>query len=50
MITGGADLFNLNLVKMLDKKRYEITILLTEPNQNTLKQEFEKNKNVKSGH
>ncbi len=47
MITGGADLFNLNLVKMLDKKRYEITILLTEPNQNTLKQEFEKNKNVK---
>ena len=47
MITGGADLFNLNLVKLLNKDRYEITILLTEPNENTLRQEFEKNDNVK---
>ena len=46
MITGGADLFNLNLVKLLNKDRYEITILLTEPNENTLRQEFEKNDNV----
>lgn len=47
MITGGADLFNLNLAKMLDKKRYEITIILTEPNKNILRQEFEDNENVK---
>ena len=47
MITGGADLFNLNLVKMLDKKRYEITILSTEPNENVLRQELEENDNVR---
>lgn len=47
MITGGADLFNLNLVKMLDKKRYEITILSTEPNENVLRQELEDNDNVR---
>ena len=47
MITGGADLFNLNLVKMLDKNRYEITIFTTEPNENILRQEFEDNENVK---
>lgn len=47
MVTGGADLFNLNLVKMLNKDKYEITILLTEPNENTLRQQFENIDNVK---
>ena len=42
LITGGADRFNLNLVKGLDKERYNITVLTTEPNKNTLRQEFEK--------
>ena len=42
LITGGADRFNLNLVKGLDKEKYSITILTTEPNKNTLRQEFEK--------
>ena len=42
MITGGADLFNLNLVKGLDKDKFNITIITTEPNKNVLRQEFEK--------
>ena len=42
MITGGADLFNLNLVKGLDKNKFKITIITTEPNKNVLRQEFEK--------
>lgn len=42
MITGGADLFNLNLVKGLDKNKYSITIITTEPNENVLRQYFEK--------
>lgn len=43
MITGGADLFNLNLVKNLDKDRFSMTIVITEPNKNVLRQYFEKN-------
>ena len=42
MITGGADLFNLNLVKGLDKDKFTVTIITTEPNKNVLRQEFEK--------
>ncbi len=42
LITGGADIFNLNLIKGLDKNKYNIIILLTEPNKNVLRQEFEK--------
>ena len=40
MITGGADLFNLNLVKGLDKNKFAITIITTEPNKNVLRQYF----------
>ena len=47
MVTGGADLFNLSLVKGLNKERYEIKILSTEPNENVLRQEFENNDNVR---
>lgn len=46
MITGGADLFNLNLVERLDKKRFSITIITTEPNNNVLRQNFEENSKV----
>ena len=42
MIMGGADLFNLNLVRGLDKEKYAVTIITTEPNKNVLRQEFEK--------
>lgn len=41
MITGGADLFNLNLIKGLDKKKFNVTIITTEPNKNVLRQYFE---------
>ena len=47
MVTGGADLFNLSLVKGLNKERYEITIISTEPNENVLRQEFENNEKVR---
>lgn len=42
MITGGADLFNLNLIKGLDKKKFKVTIITTEPNKNVLRQYFER--------
>lgn len=42
MITGGADRFNLSLIKGLDKEKYNIIIILTEPNKNVIRQEFEK--------
>lgn len=42
LITGGADIFNLNLIKGLDKNKYNIIIILTEPNKNILRQDFEK--------
>ena len=44
MIRGGADLFNLSLVNGLDKSKFKITILTTEPNKNVLRQYFEKDK------
>lgn len=47
MITGGADLFNLELVKRLDKSKYIVTIISTEPNKNVLRQYFECNENCK---
>ena len=40
MVTGGADLFNLDLIKRLDKDKYDVTIITTTPNENPLRQEF----------
>lgn len=42
MTMGGADKFNLDLIKGLDKNKYTITVISTEPNVNILKQKFEK--------
>ncbi len=42
MITGGADKFNLELIKRLDKEKYNVTVITTEININTLRQQFEK--------
>ena len=42
MITGGADIFNLELIKRLDKSRYSFTILSTEPYIDNLKQQFDR--------
>lgn len=47
LITGGADLFNLQLVKKLNQEKYTITVITTEPNQNVLRQYFEENENTK---
>lgn len=41
MVVGGADLFNLDLVKRLDREKYSITVLTTTPNENPLRQSFE---------
>lgn len=42
MVTGGADKFNLDLVRGLDKERFHISILTTEPSENEWQQRFEK--------
>lgn len=41
MTMGGADKFNLDLIKGLDKEKYQVTILTTQPSQNSWRQEFE---------
>lgn len=41
MITGGADKFNLDIVKKINKEKYEFTIIMTEPNVNIWRQELE---------
>ena len=46
MVTGGADKFNLDLLTGLDKDKFDITIVTTEPTVNTYRQEFEKNATV----
>lgn len=46
MVTGGADKFNLDLLSGLDKEKFDITVILTEPTVNTYRQEFEKNATV----
>ena len=40
MVMGGADKFNLDLIKRLDKNKYDVTIVSTEPAINTYYQEF----------
>ncbi len=40
-VTGGADFFNLDLIKRLDKNKYDVTLLMTTPNENPIRQQFE---------
>ena len=40
-VTGGADFFNLDLIKRLDKEKYDVTLLMTTPNENPIRQQFE---------
>ena len=42
MVTGGADRFNLNLIRILDKKKFSFTIINTLPSKNEWRKEFEK--------
>jgi len=41
MVTGGADKFNLDLVTRIDKSKFNIIIVNTQPKVNTWRQEFE---------
>lgn len=41
LTVGGADLFNLDLIKRLDKEKYESIVLTTTPNMNVLRQQVE---------
>ena len=41
MVVGGAEFFNLELIKRLPKDKYRAIILTTTPNRNPLRQEFE---------
>ena len=41
MVMGGADQFNFDLISRLDKSKYNITIISTEPAVNTYRQAFE---------
>lgn len=42
MTTGGADKFNIDLLKGLDREKYDVTIVTTEAQINNYRQEFEK--------
>ena len=42
MVTGGADRFNLNLVKKMSKRKFSFTIITTLPCKNEWRREFEK--------
>lgn len=41
MITGGADKFNLDLISRIDKDRFNIIIVTTQPSTNPWRQEFD---------
>ncbi len=46
MTMGGADKFNLDIIKRSNKEKYEFTIISTEPNPNDWRQEFEEQATV----
>lgn len=41
MVMGGADKFNLELISRIDRNKFDITIVTTEPSVNTHRQSFE---------
>lgn len=41
MQIGGADAFNLEFVKLIDKRKYKVSIVTTKPNTNPWRQKFE---------
>ena len=45
MVIGGADLFNLDLIKRLNKEKYNIITITSLPKDNPLRQEFYENSN-----
>lgn len=43
MVMGGADKFNIDLINGLDKDKFEVTVISTEPNLNVWRQEYQFN-------
>jgi len=41
MVTGGADKFNLDIIKRIDKNKFNIIVVNTQPKVNNWRQEFE---------
>jgi glycosyltransferase involved in cell wall biosynthesis len=41
LVMGGADIFNLEIAKGLDKNKYEVSVILTEHSENDWRQRFE---------
>ena len=41
MVLGGADKFNLDLINLLDKNKYSVTLLVTQPTEYVWRQKFE---------
>ena len=46
MVMGGADKFNLELISRIDKNKFDITVITTEPAINTHRQAFEEHATV----
>lgn len=46
MVVGGADFFNLELIKRLNKDKYNSIILTTTPSDNPIRQDFEEHADV----
>ena len=42
MVIGGADMFNLDFLRLIDKDKYEVSVLTNQPKEYVLRQEFEK--------
>lgn len=43
MVIGGADKFNIDLIDRLDKEKFEVTVITTEPNYNPWREKYQKN-------
>lgn len=43
MVVGGADKFNIDLINGLDKEKFEVTIISTDPNYNPWRNKYMKN-------
>ncbi|MBU9706509.1 glycosyltransferase [Paenibacillus sp. AK121] len=43
MVMGGADMFNLDLVSRMDKGRFELSVITTNPGDSSWRQRFEEN-------
>lgn len=45
LVMGGADLFNLDIVSRLNKDKFEVSVITTNPGDSTWRQRFEEHTN-----